>query len=97
VARARLTLLPYLEATALSAKVGALSNFSGFSAPLLGLEAALRTDRLGPELAVSLEADYAHRGYSEMQRVGASTSWPSPTWTCSWSICPGRGATVSGT
>jgi len=72
VARAQLTLLPDLQSTALSAKVGALSNFSGFSAPLLGLEGALRTDRFGPELAVSLEADYAHRGYSEMQRVGAS-------------------------
>jgi hypothetical protein len=72
-ARARLTLLPDLQSTALSAKVGALSNFSGFSAPLLGLEAALRTDRFGPELAVSLETDYAHRGYSKMQRVGTST------------------------
>jgi len=72
VARARLTLLPDLQSTALSAKVGALSNFSGFSAPLVGVEGSLRTDRFGPELAISLEADYARRGYSEMQRVGAS-------------------------
>ena len=72
VARARLTLLPDLQSTALSAKVGALSNFSGFSAPLVGVEGSLRTDRFGPELAISLEADYARRSYSEMQRVGAS-------------------------
>src|SRR3977135_1402409 len=41
VARARLTLLPDLQSTALSAKVGALSNFSGFSARLLGRQGAL--------------------------------------------------------
>jgi hypothetical protein len=73
VARARLTLLAKVQRTALSAKLGALSNFAGFSAPLVGLEAALRSDRFGPQLAVSLEADYAHRGYAEVQRIGAST------------------------
>ena len=72
IARSRLTLLANVQRTALSAKLGAVSNFAGFSAPLVGLEAALRTDRFGPELAVSLEADYGHRGYSEMQRLGTS-------------------------
>ena len=70
--RAQLTLLPNQRAMAVSAKVGMLSNLSGFSTPLLGLEAALRTDRLGPELAFSLEADYAHREQNDLVRIGTS-------------------------
>jgi hypothetical protein len=71
-ARARVTLLPEVQTRAFSAKIGALSNLAGFSAPLLGVEGAWRTQRLGPEGVLSLEADYAHRGYSELLRVGAT-------------------------
>jgi len=67
---AQVTLLPDQRAVAVSPKVGMLSNFSGFSAPLFGVEGALRTDRFGPQLSLSLEADYAHREQSEMVRVG---------------------------
>lgn len=70
--RARLTLLPDLKRAALSAKAGMLSNLSGFSVPLIGLEAALRSARFGPELALSLGADYGHRAQSEMLQAGSA-------------------------
>ena len=68
---ARVTLLPR-GSLALSPKVGYLSNFSGFSAPLFGVEAAYRTDRFGPQLALSIEADYAHREQSDLLFAGGS-------------------------
>jgi len=55
---------------AVSAKAGLLSNFSGFSAPLAGIEAAVRTDHFGPKLAVSIEADYARHDQSEAVATG---------------------------
>ena len=72
VGRANLTLLPNVPSVALSAKLGGLSDLSGFSAPLLGVEAQMRTIRFGPELALSLEADYAYRSHSETLRAGAT-------------------------
>jgi len=72
VGRANLTLLPSVPSRALSAKLGGLSDLSGFSAPLVGVEAQMRTIRFGPELALSLEADYAYRGHSEILRAGAT-------------------------
>jgi hypothetical protein len=73
VGRAHLTLLPKLTSAAFSAKGGLLSNFSGFTAPLVGVAAALRTDRFGPQLAFAVEVDYAHRGESDLVSAGAST------------------------
>ena len=72
VGRANLTLLPSAPSGALGAKLGGLSDLSGFSAPLVGVEAQMRTIRFGPELALSIEADYAYRGHSEILRAGAS-------------------------
>src|SRR5262249_45335310 len=72
-ARAHLTLLPSVHSAVFGAKAGFLSNFSGFSAPLIGIEGAYRTERFGPQLAFGLEADYAHRSYSEMLLVGTSS------------------------
>jgi hypothetical protein len=72
VGRANLLLLPNLPSTALSARLGLLSDLSGFSTPLLGVEAQLRTIRLGPVLALSLEADYGYRSHSEILRAGAT-------------------------
>jgi hypothetical protein len=69
--RAQVTLLPNLRHAAFGAKAGVLSNFSGFSVPLIGVEAALRSDRLGPELALSFGADYGHRTQSELVPAGA--------------------------
>jgi hypothetical protein len=73
VGRAKLTLLPNVTLTALGAKVGVLSDLSGFSAPLIGIEAQLRSIRFGPELALSFDADYAYRSHSEVLRAGSST------------------------
>lgn len=73
VGRAQLTLVPDLTSAALSAKVGMFSNLSGFSAPLIGVAAALRTDRLGPQLALAAELDYAHRSQSDLVSAGATS------------------------
>jgi len=72
VGRANLTLLPSAPSGALGAKLGGLSDLSGFSAPLVGVDAQMRTIRFGPELALSIEADYAYRSHSEILRAGAS-------------------------
>jgi hypothetical protein len=72
VGTARLTLLPALKPLAVSAKVGMLSNLSGFSAPLIGVEAGLRTDLFGPQLGFSVEADYLHRAQSDLINTGAA-------------------------
>ncbi len=55
---------------AVSAKAGFLSNFSGFSAPLAGLEAAVRSDHFGPKLALSIEVDYGRHDQSEAVATG---------------------------
>ena len=72
VGRAHVTLVPNLTSAALSAKAGMLSNFSGFTTPLLGVAAALRTDRLGPHLALGIELDYAHRSQSDLVPAGGT-------------------------
>jgi hypothetical protein len=72
VGSARLTLLPALKPLALGAKAGMLSNFSGFSAPLLGVEAGFRTAAFGAQLGFSLEADYVHREQSELLSAGGA-------------------------
>ncbi|HZR07019.1 MAG TPA: hypothetical protein VFA79_00455 [Myxococcales bacterium] len=70
--RANLRLLPDLRRAAVGAKAGVLSNLSGFSVPLIGVEASLRSAALGPELALSLGAEYGHRAQSELLQAGAS-------------------------
>jgi hypothetical protein len=73
VGRANLTLLPSVPPRSLGAKLGVLADLSGFSAPLAGVEAQLRTVRFGPELALSFEADYAYRSHFEILGAGVST------------------------
>jgi hypothetical protein len=73
IGRAHLTLRPNLTSAAFSAKAGLFSNFSGFTTPLLGIAAALRTDHFGPQLAFAVELDYGHRGESGLVSAGAST------------------------
>jgi len=72
VGRAQVTLIPNLTSGAVSAKVGMFSNFSGFSTPLIGVAAALRTDRLGPQLQLAAELDYAHRSQSDLVSAGGT-------------------------
>ena len=54
-ARTRVALLPGLAPLAISPKVGGLSNFARLNSPVAAVEASLRTDRFGPELAFSTE------------------------------------------
>lgn len=61
LARLRIELLPRLRPFALGAKAGALSNVSGITAPLVGLEGAIRWDRD----SLGLEATYAFLARSE--------------------------------
>jgi hypothetical protein len=65
VARAQVILLPQLQSAALSPLLGVLSNFSGFTTALAGVEGAVRSERFGPQLALALEADYGFRSRSE--------------------------------
>jgi hypothetical protein len=60
-ANAELQLLPQVRPAAFSPKVGFLSNFDGFSAPFVGIEAALRGERFGPQLGLALEVDATTR------------------------------------
>jgi hypothetical protein len=57
-ARARVPLLPQLPALAVSPKLGALSNLRDLSSPLLGLEVAFRSDRLGPKIFFAGDLSY---------------------------------------
>ena len=57
-ARARIPLLPQLPALAVSPKLGALSNLGDLSSPLLGLEIAFRSDRLGPKIFFAGDLSY---------------------------------------
>ena len=50
---------PRTRLLAISPKLGALSNFARLTSPVVALEASLRTDRLGPELAFSAEASWS--------------------------------------
>jgi hypothetical protein len=66
--RAQLDLLPRVPRLALGVRAGALSNFSGLNSPVAGVEAAWRTNRWGPELALSADVTYA------LQNAGAATT-----------------------
>jgi hypothetical protein len=57
-ARALVPLLPQLPAVAVSPKFGALSNLHDLSSPLLGLEVAYRSDRLGPKVFFAGDLSY---------------------------------------
>jgi hypothetical protein len=73
VGRAQVKLIPNLTSAAVSAKVGMFSNLSGFSTPLIGVAAALRTDLLGPQLQLAAELDYGHRSQSDLVNAGGGS------------------------
>ena len=57
-ARARVPLVPQLPALAVSPRMGAITNLGDLSSPLVGLEVAYRSDRLGPKLFFSGDLSY---------------------------------------
>ena len=62
---APVTLLPRLKPAAVSPTLGLMSNFSGFTEPFFGVEAAVRSEALGPQLGLALELDYTARSHDE--------------------------------
>lgn len=73
-ARSSISIVPRDGLLALSPKLGAITNFRRLAAPLVGLEAALRTDRFGPELGLSLEAAWSYEGRSDVVRQFQTTT-----------------------
>ena len=59
---------PRLARLAISPKLGALSNFARLTSPMAALEASLRSDRFGPELALSAEMAWSY--VSRQQDIG---------------------------
>ena len=57
-AHARVPLLPQLPALAVSPKLGALGNLLDLSSPLIGIEVAYRSDRLGPKIFFAGDLSY---------------------------------------
>jgi len=76
-ARARIPLLPQLPALAVSPKAGALSNLRDLSSPLLGLEVAYRSDRLGPKIFFA--GDLSYWFSQESAAFAAQTAQPIST------------------
>jgi hypothetical protein len=69
-AQRRLTVLPPLASFVVSPKVGGLTNFGGLSSPVAAVEASLRTERFGPELALSTEAAWYFGSHQQPIRFG---------------------------
>ena len=78
-ARRTFDLVPRIQPLAIAPRAGFLTNFSGFTSPVVGVESSLRTTRWGPELAFSLDVSYAlqNAGGSSAQGVNARahTDW----------------------
>jgi hypothetical protein len=64
----RLTLVPRLSWLALAPEIGVTSNFARLTSPVAGLSASVRSDRFGPELALTAEAAWSFK--SQKQNVG---------------------------
>ncbi|HEY6050410.1 MAG TPA: hypothetical protein VIZ58_04120, partial [Thermoanaerobaculia bacterium] len=75
--RAQVPLLPHIPFLAVSPKLGFTSNFADLRSPILGVEAAVRTDRFGPPLAAIAELAWWFATASE----SLATPAPSPTAT----------------
>ena len=69
-AQRRLTLLPPLASFIVSPKLGGVTNFAGLSSPVVAVEASLRTERFGPELALSTEAAWYFVSRQQSIRFG---------------------------
>jgi hypothetical protein len=64
----RLALVPRLAPLALSPGIGVTSNFARLTSPVAALSASVRSDRFGPELALTAEAAWSFK--SQKQSVG---------------------------
>jgi hypothetical protein len=73
-ARARIPLLPQLPALAVSPRMGAVTNLGDLSSPLLGLEVAYRSDRLGPKLFFAGDLSYWHSQESASFAIDSAQS-----------------------
>ena len=58
-ARRTFDLVPRIHPLAIAPRAGFLTNFGGFTAPVIAVESSLRTNRWGPELAFSFDVSYA--------------------------------------
>src|SRR4051812_7605914 len=67
-AQRRLLLVPRLSWLALGPAIGVTSNFAQLTSPVAALSASVRTDRFGPELALTAEAAWSFK--SQKQSVG---------------------------
>jgi len=65
----RVMLVPRLSWLALGPAVGVTSNFARLTSPVAALSASVRSDRLGPELAVTTEVAWSFT--SQKQSVGS--------------------------
>lgn len=70
--RTDLVLLPRLAPLTVSPKLGALSNFGRLHSPVVGVEAAFRTDRLGPELGLATELGWYFVSLDQAGPTGAT-------------------------
>ncbi len=67
-------LLPHEHLLALSPRLGVLSNLSDVTSPVIGLEAALRTDRFGPSLEVLGELSWSFSSVSNAAAISPSST-----------------------
>jgi hypothetical protein len=67
-AQRRLALVPRLAPLALGPAIGVTSNFARLTSPVAALSASVRSDRFGPELALTAEAAWSFT--SQKQSVG---------------------------
>src|SRR5207248_770003 len=72
----RIDLRPRDQLVALSPKLGVLSNFSDWSSPLLGVEAALHWDRLGPTLELLGQLTWSFSSLSNNAAITSSSTQP---------------------
>jgi hypothetical protein len=73
-ARSKVPLLPHIPFVAVSPKLGYTSNFADLQSPLFGVEAAVRTDRFGPQLALVAELDWWFATASDSVATSAAST-----------------------
>jgi hypothetical protein len=75
-AERQVDLLPRQHLLALSPQLGVLSNFSDVTSPVIGLEAALRSDRFGPLLEILGQLSWSFSSVSDSAPISASNPTP---------------------
>ena len=67
-------LLPQEHLLALSPQLGVLSNFSDVTSPVVGMEAALRSDRFGPLLEVLGQLSWSYSSVTDSTAISSSSN-----------------------